>query len=145
MRSIKLSALLGGAILFGCNSSQAPTPKESATPTGTPTLQLKATTAQLMNWILDPHADIVWASVGSIITKEGEQQLAPKTEADWVAVRNAAATVAEASKALEEAKTKQTTASTKADSLRARGAIRRGAIEARRARLGTRNGHPRDA
>ncbi len=95
MRSIKLSVLLGSAILFGCNS-QAPAPKDSITPTDAPTLQIKANTAQLMNWILDPHADIVWASVGSIITKEGEQQLAPKTEADWVLVRNAAATVAEA-------------------------------------------------
>ena len=85
------------ALLAGCNAS-----KESATKQGAgkdmgsaPALELKATTAQLMGRILDPHADIVWASVGSVITEKGEQQLAPKTDDEWTAVRNAAVTVAE--------------------------------------------------
>ena len=85
------------ALLAGCNAS-----KESATEQGRgkdagslPALELKATTAQLMNHVLDPHADIVWAAVGSIVTEKGEEQLAPKTDAEWTAIRNAAVTVAE--------------------------------------------------
>jgi len=86
---------IGSALLVGCNASKEPAAQEGAAGAG-PTLELKASTAQLMNWILDARADVVWASVGSIITEKGEEQLAPKTEEDWAEVRNAAATVAEA-------------------------------------------------
>jgi hypothetical protein len=48
-----------------------------------------------MSHVLDPNADIVWAAVGSVVTEKGEQQLAPKTDAEWTAIRNAAVTVAE--------------------------------------------------
>ena len=50
---------------------------------------------QLMDRIIDPNADVVWAAAGSIITAEGEQKIAPRTDAEWTAVRNAAATVIE--------------------------------------------------
>lgn len=50
---------------------------------------------QLMNWILDPAADVIWGSAGSIITMEGEQDLAPVDDEGWAAVRNAAAVVVE--------------------------------------------------
>jgi predicted small secreted protein len=86
------------ALSAGCNGS-----KESSTKQGVgkdsgsaPALDLKATTAQLMGHVLDPHADIVWAAVGSVVTEKGEEQLAPKTDAEWTAIRNAAVTVAEA-------------------------------------------------
>lgn len=49
---------------------------------------------QVMNWILEPNADVVWMSAGSIISEEGEQDLSPQTDEQWQAVRNAAATVA---------------------------------------------------
>jgi hypothetical protein len=88
---------MAGALVAGCNASQ-----ESATEQGggketgsAPALDLKATTAQLMSHVLDPNADIVWAAVGSVVTEKGEQQLAPKTDAEWTAIRNAAVTVAE--------------------------------------------------
>ncbi len=53
-----------------------------------------------MDWILDPHADVIWASAGSVVTAEGTQDLAPTTEEGWVTVRNAAATIAEFSNLL---------------------------------------------
>jgi deferrochelatase/peroxidase EfeB len=85
---------ISSVLLVGCNASQDSAPKEAA-PVGAPSLELKATTAQLMNWILDSRADVVWAAVGSVITEKGEEQLAPKTDEEWNAVRNAAAIVAE--------------------------------------------------
>jgi len=53
-------------------------------------------TRQFMNWILDPTADVIWGSSGWILTFEGEQDLTPTTQEGWDAVRNAAATIAEA-------------------------------------------------
>ena len=50
---------------------------------------------QLMNWILDPNADVIWGAAGAIITEAGTRDLAPTTQEGWDAVRNAAATVAE--------------------------------------------------
>jgi len=90
------AVLLCGIAVTACGS-RAP---EEATTTGQPGLALHANTTQLMNWILDYQADIVWAAGGTIITAEGEQQLIPKTDNEWNALRNAAATVAEASNLL---------------------------------------------
>ena len=52
-------------------------------------------TRQFMEWILDPQADVIWGSAGTIATLEGVQDLAPTTQEGWDAVRNAAATLAE--------------------------------------------------
>lgn len=82
---------IGSAALAGCGKSQESEPAKSVS---APTLAMKATTAQLMNQ-MDPHADLVWAAVGSIITEKGEEQLAPKSDEEWMLVRNAAVTVAE--------------------------------------------------
>ena len=49
-----------------------------------------------MNWIIDPNADALWDSVGTIITEAGREEIMPKTEEEWTAVRNNAAVVAEA-------------------------------------------------
>ena len=56
-----------------------------------PTMDMR----QMMNWVLDPAADVLWGSAGAIITKEGEQDLSPTTEEGWHYVRNTAALVAE--------------------------------------------------
>lgn len=50
---------------------------------------------QTMELIIDPAADIIWNSAGSIITKAGEEDLAPSTPAGWLAVEAAAAVLAE--------------------------------------------------
>ena len=53
-------------------------------------------TKLLMQAVVDPNADFIWDAVKSIDTKEGSQEIRPKTEEQWTAVRNAAVTVAEA-------------------------------------------------
>jgi len=53
-------------------------------------------TKLLMQAVVDPNADAIWDAVKSIDTKEGSQEIRPKTEEQWTAVRNAAVTVAEA-------------------------------------------------
>jgi hypothetical protein len=56
------------------------------------TLSLK----QLMEWVIDPNADVVWDSVKSISNAKGTTEIYPRTDAQWEAVRNSAATLVEA-------------------------------------------------
>jgi hypothetical protein len=49
----------------------------------------------LMSAIVDPNADLVWDAVKTIDSREGTQEIRPKNEAEWTAVRNAAVTLAE--------------------------------------------------
>ena len=54
-----------------------------------------ADNALLMESVIDPAADVIWGSVGTIITAEGEQHIRPQNDEEWMKVRNAALTVAE--------------------------------------------------
>ncbi len=51
---------------------------------------------ELMAHVLEPNAQVYWRSVGWIIDFEGEHELRPETEEEWLAVENAAFVVAEA-------------------------------------------------
>ena len=59
--------------------------------------QYKVTTdvQHTMELIIDPAADMIWDSAGSIITAAGEQDLAPATPEGWAKVEAAAAVLAE--------------------------------------------------
>jgi hypothetical protein len=48
-----------------------------------------------MQSVVDPNADVIWESVKTIITAEGTDEIRPRTEADWTAVRNSAVALAE--------------------------------------------------
>jgi hypothetical protein len=48
-----------------------------------------------MAGVVEPAAEVYWDAVGVIVDAEGEHQMAPQTEEDWLAVRAAAYTVAE--------------------------------------------------
>ena len=54
------------------------------------------TVRQIMLGIVDPAATVVFDSVGTTITPSGTEEKAPKTEAEWQAVGNSAAALAEA-------------------------------------------------
>lgn len=49
---------------------------------------------QLMNWVIDPAAQTVWKSVGTVVEEE-VRDFAPTTDEEWAQIRNAAATLAE--------------------------------------------------
>lgn len=79
--------LLIGVITAGCSSQpEAPEP---------PPFRPVTDNLQLMEWILDPAADVIWDSVGTIIDASGRQDIRPETEEQWSGVRNAGAVVAE--------------------------------------------------
>jgi hypothetical protein len=90
LRLLPLSLL----IVAGCEAPPPPPPPPA--PPYTTTLSLK----QVMEWVIDPAADVIWDSVKTVITEKGTQEIAPKTDADWDKVRDGAATLMEASNTL---------------------------------------------
>jgi len=49
----------------------------------------------LMQAVVDPQADVVWDSVKWIKTEAGTEEIRPRTDDEWNAVRNGAITLAE--------------------------------------------------
>lgn len=86
MRSFVLAGFLG-LLVTGCGTEPPAAPP--------PPFKPVTDNLQLMEWILDPAADVIWDSVGTIITTAGREDIRPETEEQWNAVRNAGAVVAE--------------------------------------------------
>ena len=85
LRALLALTVLAAALLPGCRpapSIEAPLPSA---------LDLK----QLMEWVIDPTADVVWDSVKWISTEAGTEEIEPRSDKEWAAVRNAAATLSE--------------------------------------------------
>jgi cytochrome c556 len=59
-------------------------------------LEAVATIQQIMQNLIDPSADALWASVSSTTTASGTQNNQPRTEEDWKAVQRYAVTLVEA-------------------------------------------------
>jgi hypothetical protein len=60
-----------------------------------PTFKPVATVKQLMEATIDPAADVLWASVGTVVSEKGVEEIAPKNEEEWATVRHSALTLAE--------------------------------------------------
>ena len=61
-----------------------------------PPFQAVADTDVLMESFIEPNADVIWLSVGTIVSAAGEEHIRPQTEEEWTKVRNAAIAVSEA-------------------------------------------------
>jgi hypothetical protein len=89
MHRTTLALALGGTLLApGCGAPEPPPYKPVAD------------SKLLMQAILDPAADEVWESVGWIITDQGVEEIVPKTDEEWMAVKNAAVTIIESANLL---------------------------------------------
>jgi hypothetical protein len=84
MRTIRAFALIGALVAAGCSGGPEPPP-----------FKVVADNKLLMQAILDPAADELWESVGWIITAEGTEEVYPRTDEEWIKVRNAAVAVIE--------------------------------------------------
>jgi hypothetical protein len=60
-----------------------------------PPFQTTANMKDLMLNVLDPAADTIWESVGTIIDVEGVHEKAPSTDDEWAGVRAGAIQLAE--------------------------------------------------
>jgi hypothetical protein len=54
-----------------------------------------STIKDLMESIIDPSADALWGAVGTVVDRQGVQELAPKTQAEWLDLRRAAVRIIE--------------------------------------------------
>ena len=79
-----LSLVACAASLAACSSAPQPPPFKPI-----------ADTKLLMQSVVDPTADEIWDAVRTIITKDGTEEIRPKTNKDWEAVRNQAVALAE--------------------------------------------------
>ena len=82
MKLKTFSLFFGVILLTGCG----PKPAQ---------LNTSLTLKQVMEWVIDPNADVVWDSVKSISNAQGTTEIYPRTDAQWEAVRNSAATLIE--------------------------------------------------
>ena len=80
--------------LFAACGGKSETPAESLLPPSAQTAPVRA----LMAAVIDPAADVVWASVGTIVTGPNEiEEREPKNDEEWAEVRRNALIVMEAS------------------------------------------------
>ena len=80
---------------IGC-SAPAPPPASSPGAEYRPT----ATVKDIMDSLVDPSADYVWDSVEILVTAQGIEERAPKTDEEWKDVRRRAIALMEASNML---------------------------------------------
>jgi hypothetical protein len=83
--------LTGALLCSGCD--RTPPPPPPAPPA--PPLRLVADVKQLMASILEPAAEVYWDAVGTIEDAKGVVEIMPKTDEEWILVRNSAFVVAE--------------------------------------------------
>src|SRR5436853_4833229 len=76
--------LVGAALCTACGSGPQ-----------APPFRPVADTKLLMQSVVDPNADVIWESVKTIITAQGTEEIRPRTDSEWTAVRNSAVTLAE--------------------------------------------------
>ena len=84
-------AFVFGALVCCGPSEKAASPAEQA---DAGPFKLSGDVKHIMQWVLDPAADGIWDSAGSIITAAGTKELAPTTDEGWLAVEHNAAVVA---------------------------------------------------
>src|SRR5437899_8761326 len=56
---------------------------------------VRSTIRDVMESIIDPSADALWGAAGTVIDKQGTQDLSPKTPEQWLDVRRAAVRIIE--------------------------------------------------
>jgi hypothetical protein len=57
--------------------------------------QVYSSIKDLMESVIDPSADALWGAAGTIVDKQGIQDLSPKTQEEWLNVRRAAVRIIE--------------------------------------------------
>ena len=68
-----------------------PKPKATVSPPFRPVATIK----DIMDALIDPQSDVIFEAVATILTKAGTEERAPRTDADWEAVRTGALLLSE--------------------------------------------------
>jgi hypothetical protein len=81
-------------MIAGCSRAPQSTSHPAASFEATATIQ------ELMEYEIDPAADALWDSVGTLTTREGVEEKQPHTEAEWKSLRRNAMILIEATNLL---------------------------------------------
>lgn len=87
-----MAVLLACFVLHAGCSDPSPAPAATATAAGFDT---SIDTRQLMSWVIDPSAKVVFGAVATIVTEDGEEHVQPRTDEEWNNIRSHAAMVLE--------------------------------------------------
>jgi hypothetical protein len=87
-----LAAALGAVALSSLAIAQQ---KNAGSGKVTGDRQIYSSIKDIMESIIDPSADVLWGAVGTVVDKQGIQDLAPKTQEEWLDVRRAAVRIIE--------------------------------------------------
>jgi hypothetical protein len=87
-----LAAALGAVALSSLAIAQQ---KNAGSGKVTGERQIYSSIKDIMESIIDPSADVLWGAVGTVVDKQGIQDLAPKTQEEWLDVRRAAVRIIE--------------------------------------------------
>jgi hypothetical protein len=94
---VVLSVFVGSVVLLQQSAAaQAPAAGQVNT-----ALNPIGSVLELMQEIVDPIGDAIFESVSVVITKEGQKETRPRTDAEWMAIRNNALILAEAGNLLK--------------------------------------------
>ena len=84
-------AVIFAALLTGCGQSEPGEPASSQPP-----FKPVASLHEVMHDVIFPSAEVVWESVGTIISYEGTEEIYPRSEEEWIAVQSSATMLTEA-------------------------------------------------
>ncbi|MGD8602643.1 MAG: hypothetical protein PVJ80_15780 [Gemmatimonadota bacterium] len=97
MRRKMLGGAVYGLLLSGLSACDA---GRQAQPEPQSPFELTASIQDIMVAEVDPAADFLWESVGTIVTQEGVEERRPRTDEEWQRVRSEAITLTEAANLL---------------------------------------------
>jgi hypothetical protein len=101
MRRVHWLAAIAVAMLGAVTVAQTPAPQAPAARPGAEAPTPVASILELMLQIVDPIADEIFESVSVVITAEGTKETLPRTDEEWLAVRNNALILAESGNLLK--------------------------------------------
>lgn len=95
-RAVFPVAIVVAVVLMGACAASEKSEPPGSNAASVPPFKPVATVQQLMHDVVYPNADIVWESVGTIISYEGTEEIYPKNDKEWEAVERSALTLTEA-------------------------------------------------
>lgn len=99
MRAERVIAVGVMFFIVACSSHSPAIDKESAPPLPSPFIPA-ASIQDLMALEIDPAADFIWGSVGTIVTQAGVDNRQPRTDEEWKTIRQNAIKLVEATNLL---------------------------------------------
>ena len=91
LNTIRLLAVIALVVTAGCSQHEPDEPASSQPP-----FKPVADLHEVMHDVIFPSAEVVWESVGTIISYEGTEEIYPRSQEEWIAVQSGATILAEA-------------------------------------------------